>query len=150
LRIADCGGSADPQSAHLQSAIRHAAHPRSTRRYDPAQMRLSAPFEVTLEERGEVVHVILRGELDISTATRLEESLERIEADQPELVVIDLSGLEFMDSTGLRLLISADQRARDAGRRLVLVQGNDMVQRVLRLTRLDERLEIVPDRAAVA
>jgi anti-anti-sigma factor len=55
-----------------------------------------------------------------------------------------------MDSTGLRLLISADQRARDAGRRLVLVQGNDMVQRVLRLTRLDERLEIVPDRAAVA
>jgi len=113
-------------------------------------MTLSSPFEVTIEERGSSVHAALRGELDISTATRLEESLARIEADQPELVVIDLSGLDFMDSTGLRLLISADQRARDAGRRLVLVQGNDMVQRVLRLTRLDERLEIVPDRAAVA
>src|SRR5215213_8165935 len=106
---------------------------------------MPSPFEVTIEERGGSAHVALRGELDISTATKLEEDLERIEAGGPPLLVIDLSGLDFMDSTGLRLLIGADARARAQGRRLVLVQGNDMVQRVLRLTRLDERLEIVAD-----
>ena len=113
-------------------------------------MTLSSPFEVTIEERGDSVYATLRGELDISTASRLEESLERVEADGPALLVLDLSQLAFMDSTGLRLLIGADMRAREAGRRLVVVQGNDMVQRVLRLTRLDERLEIVEDRGALA
>ena len=113
-------------------------------------MSMSSPFEVTIAERGDTVHASLRGELDISTATRLEENLERIEADEPAVLILDLSRLDFMDSTGLRLLISADSRARDAGRRLVLVQGNEMVQRVLRLTRLDERLEIVEDPGALA
>jgi anti-sigma B factor antagonist len=113
-------------------------------------MSLSSPFEVTVEERGDAVHARLQGELDISTATRLEEALERVEAGRPALLILDLSALDFMDSTGLRLLIGADTRARDAGRRLVLVQGNEMVQRVLRLTRLDERLEIVEDAGALA
>src|SRR5687768_11688656 len=104
---------------------------------------MASPFEVTIEEHAGAVHARLRGELDISTAPRLEDTLSRVEADGPALLVIDLSQLDFMDSTGLRLLISADTRAREAGRRLVLIQGNEMVQRVLRLTRLDERLEIV-------
>jgi anti-sigma B factor antagonist len=107
-------------------------------------------FEVTVEERGGAVHAVVAGELDISTAPLLEEALGRAEAEGPPLLVIDLSGLSFMDSTGLRLLIGADARAREGGRRLVLVQGNEMIQRVLRLTRLDERLEIVDDRGALA
>lgn len=111
---------------------------------------MASPFNLTIEERAGAVHLVLRGELDISTAARLEDDLRRVEADGPALTVIDLSGLDFMDSTGLRLLIGADSRAREAGRRLVLVQGNEMVQRVLRLTRLDERLEIVPDGGELA
>ena len=111
---------------------------------------MASPFEVTIEEHGGAVYARLTGELDISTAPRLEEALLRAEADGPALLVIDLSELGFMDSTGLRLLIGADGRAREAGRRLVLIQGNEMVQRVLRLTRLDERLEIVSDPSDLA
>jgi anti-sigma B factor antagonist len=111
---------------------------------------MPGPFDVTITEHAGAVYVTLTGELDISTAPRLEDDLRRVEADGPALVAIDLSGLDFMDSTGLRLVIAADGRAREAGRRLVLVQGNDMVQRVLRITRLDERLEIVADPAALA
>ena len=110
---------------------------------------MSSPFEVTIEEHAGGALVALAGELDISNAAGLEEHLLRAESEGPALLVIDLSRLEFMDSTGLRLLISADQRARAAGRRLVLVRGNDMVQRVLRITRLDERLEIVDDAGAL-
>ena len=68
---------------------------------------MTSPFDLTIKEQGTTVLVTLHGELDISTAARLEEDLRRIEADGPALLVIDLSGLEFMDSTGLRLLIAA-------------------------------------------
>lgn len=110
----------------------------------------SSPFEVTVEQRGGTVHVALVGELDISTATRLEDELARQEAERPSLIVLDLQRLTFMDSTGLRLLISADTRAREEGRSLAIVPGNEMVQRVMRLTRLDERLNIVDDPTALA
>ena len=113
-------------------------------------MNSSSPFDVTIEQRGGAVHLILTGELDISTAQRLEDDLRRIEAEKPQLIVLDLQELTFMDSTGLRLLITADTRAREGQRKLVIVQGNEMVQRVMRLTRLDERLTIVADPGALA
>jgi anti-sigma B factor antagonist len=91
--------------------------------------------------------LVLRGELDISSAHVLEEALGRVEAGVPALLVIDLRGLEFMDSTGLRTLVSADQRARNAGRRLAIVRGPEAVDRIFNVTRLDERLELVDDPA---
>jgi anti-sigma B factor antagonist len=103
----------------------------------------SSPFNVTIERRESEVHLVLSGELDISTAQRLEDDLARVEAERPDTIVLDLRELSFMDSTGLRLLILADQRAKEDGRRLAIGRGNEMIQRVLRLTRLDERLEIV-------
>jgi anti-anti-sigma factor len=112
-------------------------------------MAASSPFGVTIEERDSAVHVVLTGELDISTAQRLEDDLRRVEAERPELIVIDLKQLAFLDSTGLRLLITADARAREDGRRLAILRGNEMIQRVLRLTRLDERLNVVEDLGAL-
>jgi anti-sigma B factor antagonist len=107
-------------------------------------------FDLTIEQRGDRVFVTLSGELDISTGMRLETDLERVERDGPEVIVLDLRGLDFMDSTGLRIIINADARARESGRRLVLIRGNDMVQRLLSITRLDERLEIVEGGAYAA
>ena len=103
----------------------------------------SSPFAVTIEEQEGAIRVALSGELDISTAQQLEDDLKRVEAQRPELIVLDLRDLAFMDSTGLRLLILADQRAKEEGRRVAIGRGNEMIQRVLHLTRLDERLEIV-------
>ena len=59
--------------------------------------------------------------------------------------MLDLSKLTFLDSTGLRCLVTADERAREAGRRVVIVRGPDAVQRVFTITRLEERLEMVDD-----
>ncbi|MEA2142394.1 MAG: anti-sigma factor antagonist, partial [Solirubrobacteraceae bacterium] len=64
---------------------------------------------------------------------------------RPDVIVLNLSNLTFMDSTGLRLLIAADTRARQQGRRLTIVKGPESVQRVFRITRLEERLELVDD-----
>ena len=107
-------------------------------------------LEIASEERDGRVHVMLRGELDLSTVGKVQEELDRVESSAPQLVVIDLSKLTFLDSTGLRCLVTADQRARDASRRVVLVRGPDPVQRVFVITRLEERLEMVDDEAALS
>ncbi len=100
-------------------------------------------FEVNIEDRGQTVYLKLSGELDISSAQKVEDALARVEPDKPDQIVLDLSQLDIVDSTGLRLLIAADARARDEGRRLTIIKGPEPVQRVFRITRLEERLEIV-------
>ena len=106
-------------------------------------------LEVTTSDRADGVHVELSGELDLATAPKLEDELRHVEERGPGLIVLDLRPLSFMDSSGLRSLLAADARAREAGRRLVLVRGDERVQRVLRITRLDERFDIVDDVDAV-
>ena len=112
----------------------------------------SAPVEildVETEDRNGLVHVALKGELDLSTVAKVQDELRRVEQSEPPIVVLDLSRLTFLDSTGLRCLITADERARESGRRVVIVRGPEPVQRVFAITRLEERLEMVDDASAV-
>ncbi len=75
----------------------------------------------------------------------MENELSAIEANSPGTLVLDLRRVEFIDSTGLRALIAADERARSDGRRLAVVRGPDAVERLLAVTQLDQRLDIVED-----
>jgi anti-sigma B factor antagonist len=106
-------------------------------------------LEVTSQDRDGLVHVGLVGELDLSTVAKVQDELRRVEESAPRTVVLDLSKLTFLDSTGLRCIVTADERARDEGRRIVIVRGPDSVQRVFTITRLEERLEMVDDAATV-
>ena len=107
-------------------------------------------LEVVSAEDGEQVTVSLRGELDLSSVGKVQEELRRVEAEGPAVLVLDLSNLTFLDSTGLRTVVTADERARENGRRLVVVRGPDAVQRVFAITRLEERLEMVDDASSLA
>ncbi len=109
-----------------------------------------ALLELDTEQVDGQTRVALRGELDISSAPVLEEALGRAEESSPAVLLIDLRELEFMDSTGLRTVVSADQRAREAGRRLCIVRGPEPVDRIFSVTRLDERLELIDHPGAVA
>lgn len=101
-------------------------------------------FEVTTTRAGDgAVRLVFSGELDIATAPQVDDELERVEAEAPPVLMLDLRGLEFMDSTGLRTVVAADTRAREAGRRLVIVRGAPAVDRIFTVTHLDERLDIV-------
>jgi len=107
-------------------------------------------LDVRTEDRNGLVHVALVGELDLSTVAKVQEELRRVEASAPATLVVDLSKLTFLDSTGLRCIVTADERARTDGRRIVIVRGPDAVQRVFAITRLDERLEMVDDAASIS
>ncbi len=86
-------------------------------------------------ERGDDEHVIaLTGELDLDGAERVEQELLRAEATDARRIVLDLSDLRFIDSTGIRLILAADARSRADGDRLVLIRGPQAVQRVFELT----------------
>lgn len=100
-------------------------------------------LDMTMTKTADATVVILTGELDISEAPRVERELEAIQNERPRCVVIDLRNLTFMDSSGLRLIISAYQRLDAAGAKLQLIPGPDAIQRIFSVTRLDERLEFV-------
>jgi anti-sigma B factor antagonist len=88
--------------------------------------------------------VRLEGELDLTTAAEAEATMRRVEDEDPSrTIVLDLRGLRFLDSTGLRAIISADSRARRIGRRLRVVPGPEPVHRVFRIALLDQRIEFV-------
>lgn len=108
-----------------------------------------SPLEITTEEVGGQTRMALVGELDIASAPQFEEGLKKVEANGPGVLVLDLRKVEFIDSTGLRAVIAADERARGAGRRFVLVRGTPAVERVLSVTQLDQRLDIVDDPESV-
>jgi anti-sigma B factor antagonist len=94
------------------------------------------PGELTIVSAREGdIHVIsLTGELDLATADELEQELARVEATDVLSIVLDLSGLRFMDSTGVRLILGADARSRANSNRLTLLPGPPAVQRVFELT----------------
>ena len=85
-------------------------------------------------------HVIeLLGELDIAGAPSLEEELLSIEASDAAAIICDLRGLEFIDSTGIRLLVMASDRCSASGR-LTILRGPKQVHRVFEITDLVTRL----------
>ncbi len=89
--------------------------------------------------------VALSGEFDLAAIKRFEEAIAEAEAGSPSAIVIDLRRLEFMDSSGLRALVMAHERAKNAGRRLTIVPGPPQVRRVFEITHLDDQLELVDE-----
>ena len=78
----------------------------------------------------------LEGELDLASAPELERELQEVAGAKPEHVVIDLTGLNFMDSSGLALMYRALQSARANGQQLSLRRGPAQVHRLFELTRM--------------
>jgi anti-anti-sigma factor len=104
---------------------------------DPGAADAPLPGQLVVESRtdADVVVLVLRGELDLTSAPAFEKELLAAEASNPRRLVIDLSGLEFMDSTGLRALLLARERAQSNRHQLALRRGPRQVQRVLELTK---------------
>jgi anti-anti-sigma factor len=106
-----------------------------------------ARFDVRRADHPLGVVLALGGELDLATAPVLEERLARAVRGRAT-VVIDLSGLKFIDSCGLHTLVRAERQLRSSGGQLVLVRGPRAVHRVFELTSLDSHFEVCNSRSA--
>jgi anti-sigma B factor antagonist len=97
----------------------------------------------TRHEPGRVV-LTLSGELDMASAEVLQRSLESEEARAEDLVLLDLQQLQFIDSTGLRSILTALERCRERGQEFAITPGSQQVQRLLRITGVAEHLPTLP------
>ena len=86
----------------------------------------------------------LEGEIDLHVSPRLQSSLARMIAKRPEHVVVDLSGVTFIDSSGLAVLINAVQDIKEYGGKLTLAGINNNVRSIFEIARLDQFFLIDP------
>jgi anti-sigma B factor antagonist len=104
--------------------------------------------ERTSEDGVELVHV--EGELDIVTASRLISVLNTSVADAIRSVIVDLTHVGFMDSTGLALLINANRRLSLRRKGFAVICPPGPLRRVFEITDMIDTLHVCPDRESAA
>jgi anti-sigma B factor antagonist len=112
-------------------------------------MEAVEPFAIDVEERGDRVVVVPRGELDMASAPELEqEVMPRVTAGG--WVILDLRSLDFIDSSGLRVVVGAHRLADEHdGARFTCVRGpaGSTVHRIVEIAGIDGVIEMVDDPA---
>ncbi len=104
---------------------------------------MQSNFSVDVHGEDQAVVIEVSGELDLASSPALEHELEQRVGSGTGTVIVDLRALEFMDSTGLSVLVRAHQQAIESERSFAIVKGPPQVQRLLDLTGVAERLNIV-------
>lgn len=112
----------------------------SEQRTPAAQLHKLGELALSSVREGPVHTILLFGELDLATVAAIERELECVEASDASSIVVDLSGLTFMDSTAVRLLLTAHARSLADSNRLTLRRGPAAVQRVLELSGVEQHL----------
>jgi anti-sigma B factor antagonist len=104
----------------------------------------SAPFGIDVHPERDIVRVCPSGDVDLATAGAIRRQIDELTSAGFRRIVLDLGGVTFLDSTGIRLVIDLATRARTEGWALAIVEGSPDVQQVFRITGLLERLPFVP------
>jgi anti-sigma B factor antagonist len=100
-------------------------------------------FRVDVRNDAGATVIVVGGELDLASSPTLQQEIENVLQSDAEAVILDLRELEFMDSTGLSVLIKAHHAAEESQRALYLVRGPAQVHRLLTLTGVEERLTVL-------
>lgn len=96
--------------------------------------------QVNSEQLGAATVVHTAGELDLHTAATLQAELEAAVAGQAPLVVVDLGAVDFMDSTGLSVIVAAVAAVREYGGEVRVVTAADKITKVFTLTGVDQQV----------
>jgi anti-sigma B factor antagonist len=102
------------------------------------------PFNCEIAEFDGAIHLRPAGDLDMSTATILGEAIQGAIDGGANQVVVDLRGLEFMDSTGITLVTRYNNEAQRDGFNLALIPGKPRIMRLFELTGLADYFTFVP------
>jgi anti-sigma B factor antagonist len=106
-------------------------------------------FDLETEAEGSSALIRIRGDLDLQVVEQVTDALTRIESEEPDLLVIDLSRLTFMDSSGMGTLAAAHIRALEAGRRFAIVRPPAGVRQAFDRTGLNEVIKVTDDLASI-
>jgi anti-sigma B factor antagonist len=104
-----------------------------------------SPFEIHSDLEADTARIAVVGELDIATGPQLEQEARAMLARQPRELIIDLSRLTFIDSSGLRLFIALNDDASADGWALRLTRPPEAALTIFRITGAEENLPFVDD-----
>jgi anti-sigma B factor antagonist len=107
------------------------------------EMTSDAQFETIRTHQSGGVLLRARGEIDVATAPEFHAALAQLIGGGAEILIVDMSEVSFIDSTGLGVLVSAEKESRAAGHELRLVVTQPHVTKLLALTGLDEVFTVV-------
>ena len=102
------------------------------------------PFSIRVDREGDKVFIALFGDFNLSYQGEFEEALSELDRERVTSVVVDLSGLTFMDSTGLFLLLNLWKRCHREGIGIVFEGGSQEIQDLFEVTAMDQILPVVP------
>jgi anti-sigma B factor antagonist len=102
-------------------------------------------FSVDIDREDGAVLLTGRGEFDLAAVEVAEREIGRAEEGNPGSIVFDLSQVSFVDSSGLRVLLGAADRARGAGRRFVVARPSGQVARLLEMTGSTSMIDVAAD-----
>jgi anti-sigma B factor antagonist len=106
-------------------------------------VNIAGHLRIDVRREADMVVLELHGELDLAGAPLLAEEIEKIDGEPPALLVLDLEDLAFIDSSGLRVILSAHERAGERGQALALTRGSQQVQRLLEIAGVSDHLRVI-------
>jgi anti-sigma B factor antagonist len=111
--------------------------PQNRVRSNPVSIAAEPHFRAENVRSGALAVIALHGELDMSVTSRVAQAVDDALDADPLMVVIDLRGLTFMDSSGLSQLVKAGRRCQTRGRRFLLIRGAPQIERLMAITGFD-------------
>lgn len=105
-------------------------------------------FETQIRRQGDVVIVDLHGEINAFAEEGLNAAYGEAEAANPEMILLNFGDVDYMNSTGIALIVSLLARARASRRRLLAYGLSDHYVEIFNITRLVDFMTVVPDEAS--
>ena len=100
------------------------------------------PFSIVTEQAEDGLRMVVRGDLDLASAREFERAVATAQHSHPATMVVDLSGLDFLDSRGLRAILTAREVCEQQGCELRLIAG-EQSRRLFDMTGLTESLPLI-------
>jgi anti-sigma B factor antagonist len=110
---------------------------------DDSNPSAALPFTVVAERDGGTSCLRLMGEFDLACSEQFHQHLRDLLRSRPEAVIVDLSGLDFIDSSGLRMVVEAESLCRESGLEYGVIAGTGQARRVFDLTGMNEIVPVI-------
>jgi anti-sigma B factor antagonist len=102
-------------------------------------------LKVTTRSQGDHTVISVTGEIDLYTAPKLQSELMTALGANPVHLIVDMSGVDFCDSTGINVLLAAHRQARERGGELQLAGPGSATRKVLQVTGLESVFTVLDD-----
>jgi anti-sigma B factor antagonist len=106
---------------------------------------LGEPFELRTEQKGKTVVIVLSGAFGLECVEQLEREFEDVAARSLNRLILDLRGLTFIDSTGMRAIFNMENRSREHQVQLIVARGTGQVRRAFELAGVDRRMTMTDE-----